>query len=306
VLLGREDLQKELELVAINTSGSMPAANWAHLLKYDTAYGPLRHEMNLEEVASPENAPEADPVIGKLKIGTKQIPLLAQREPGKLPWSKYAVDVVIEATGVFTSEEKSKQHLEAGAKKVLISTPSKGGNVETIVIGANTYQGKSQITDNASCTTNCIAPVVAILQAKFGILKATMTTVHGYTDDQRLQDGSHKDLRRARAAAQNIIPTSTGAAQATTKTLPELEGLFDGVALRVPVITGSISDITCLLKQKTTVEAVNQAFVDASSNLKWQRIVATTEEPLVSSDIIGHFSLCIPPIAVGEEHACPA
>lgn len=273
VWLKRPDLQSQIDVVAINTSGSMPISSWAHLLKYDTAYGPLDTPVTFDEK--------------HLILDSKfKIPVLGQPDPAKLPWKEYGVDVVIEATGVFRDAQKAGLHLKSGAKKVIISAPSKGEGIGTFVLGANEYQGQGDIIDNASCTTNCIAPVVAIMQAKFGIAKATMTTVHSYTDDQNLQDGSHKDLRRARAAAQNIIPTSTGAAKATTKTLPALAGLFDGVALRVPTITGSISDITCLLKQKTTIEAINQAFKDAVNQPQWKNIVSVTEEPLVSSDIL--------------------
>lgn len=283
----RQNLHKDLVIAAINTSGSMPLKNWAHLLKYDTTYHQFPHKISLEELKKPDEVTDQDPLMGYLVIQDKKIPVLAQRDPAKLPWEKYQIDVVIEATGVFRTADKAKLHLQAGAKKVLISSPGKDDGVGTYVIGANQYQGKHDIADNASCTTNCIAPVAAILHAKFGVLKAAMSTIHAYTESQNLQDGSHKDMRRARAAAQNIVPTTTGAAVATTKTLPELKGLFDGVAIRVPAITGSISDITLLVKQKTTVEAVNQAFETASQNPLYKNIVAVTRDPLVSSDIIG-------------------
>lgn len=287
VWLKRPDLREKLRLVAINTSGSMSASGWATLLKYDTAYGRLESAVDAEEVKAPNAVSATDPLIGYLKTEAGRIPLLAQPDPAKLPWRNYEVDVVIESTGVFTRAELASAHLTSGARKVLISAPSKGDGIGTFVIGANQYQGEGDIVDNASCTTNCVAPVVAILHAGFGVQKATMSTVHGYTDDQRLQDNSHKDLRRARAAAQNIIPTSTGAAISTTKTIPELEGVFDGIALRVPVLVGSISDIVCLLKRETTVQEVNQAFTDATNHPRWKGIVAVTQEPLVSSDIIG-------------------
>lgn len=280
VWLGRPDLQADSKIIAINTSGSMDLAGWAHLLKYDTAYGPLKTPFSLE----PANQP---PLLGYLVFGASKIPVLAQPDPSLIPWSTHQAEVIIESTGVFRDKDSAAKHLTAGAKRVVISAPSKGEGVNTFVIGANQYDGQAEIIDNASCTTNCIAPVVAILQAKFGVLKAAMTTVHGYTDDQKLQDGSHKDLRRARAAAQNLVPTTTGAAKSTTKTIPALSGLFDGVALRAPVVTGSISDITALVKTPTTVEAVNQAFVDASNDPTLKGIVATTTEPLVSSDIVG-------------------
>lgn len=287
VWLARDDLREKFEIAAINTSGSMPVSGWAHLLKYDTAYGMLKEDIGVESVKDPKEVTEQDSLIGYLKTKDRKIPVLAQRDPAKLPWEQYKVDVVIESTGAFTTEALASAHLAAGARKVLISAPSKGGNISTFVLGANEYRGEGNIADNASCTTNCVAPVAAILHTRFGVKKATLTTVHGYTDDQRLQDNSHKDLRRARAAAQNIIPTSTGATISTTKTIPELDGLFDGVALRVPVLVGSISDIVCLLNQKTTAQEVNQSFKDATADPRWKGIVAVSEDPLVSSDIIG-------------------
>lgn len=286
VWLSRQDLQESLDIVAVNTSGSMPISGWMHLLKYDTAYGSLKEKLEIEEIKKPEEISDDDSLIGFFLVKDKKIPALAQRDPGKLPWQKFGVDVVLESTGVFRTEEKASAHLKSGAKKVLISAPGKGGNIGTYVLGVNEYH-EGSINDNASCTTNCVAPVAALLHSKFGILKATMTTIHGYTDDQRLQDGSHKDLRRARAAALNIIPTSTGAAISTTKTIPELEGLFDGIAVRVPVIVGSITDVVCLLKSKTSVDEINNTFKEATENPRWKNIVAVTEEPLVSSDIIG-------------------
>lgn len=286
VWLQRPDLQEKIEIVAINTSGSMPIAGWAHLLKYDTAYGKLKEEIKTEEARDPKDVTDTDPLIGYLLIDKRKIPILAQRDPAKLPWGQHKVNVVIESTGIFKNETLASAHLKAGARKVLISAPSKGGNIGTFVLGVNEYQGEGDIADNASCTTNCVAPVAAILHARFGVKKATLTTIHGYTDDQRLQDNSHKDLRRARAAAQNIIPTSTGAAISTTKTIPELKGLFDGVGVRVPVIVGSISDIVSLLNKKVSVEEVNQAFKDATTDSRWKGILGVTEEPLVSSDIV--------------------
>jgi glyceraldehyde-3-phosphate dehydrogenase type I len=285
--LERKDLQEKIDLVAINTSGSMPTLGWATLLKYDTVYGQLKQDLAFKELKTPDKVTDQDAQIGSFDLLGKTIPILAQPDPEKLPWATYQVDVVLEATGNFRKEEDASKHLKAGAKRVLLSAPNKGGNIGTFVLGVNQYQGKENIADNASCTTNCTAPVAAILHHKFGIKKAALTTVHGYTDDQRLQDNSHKDLRRARAAALNIIPTSTGAAIATTKTIPELEGLFDGISLRVPVPSGSISDITCLLSQKVTVDEVNLAFKEAAQSDRWQGIVATNEEPIVSSDIVG-------------------
>jgi len=278
----------DLELVAVNTSGSMEVEGWAHLLKYDTAYGKFTADIKSIHLKDSKDATENDPVIGQLIIEglSAPVPVLAQRDPSKLPWKDYRVEVVIESTGIFTSLEKAKAHLTAGAKRVLISAPPKGGGIGTFVLGANEYQS-GEIISNASCTTNCVAPVAAVLHSKFGIEKATLLTIHGYTDDQNLQDNSHRDLRRARAAAQNLVPTTTGAAISTTETIPQLKGLFDGIAIRAPVITGSLSDITCLLKKTVTKEEVNQTFIEASKTPRWQGILAVTDEPLVSSDIIG-------------------
>ena len=277
----------EIEFVAINTSGSMPTAGWAHLVNYDTTYRKFEKEVTFEELKKSDEVTDADPQIGNLIVDGKKIPVLAQKDPAKIPWSKYGVDVVIEATGKFTTEEDAKKHAVGGAKRVVISAPARGGNVGTYVLGVNEYKGEATVLSNASCTTNCIAPVAAVIHAKFGIEKAAMTTAHGYTDDQNLHDNSHKDMRRARAAAANIVPTSTGAAIATTETIPELKGLFDGQALRVPVITGSITDFAIVTKKDVTVEEINQAFKDAVSNPIYKGILAVTEEPLVSSDIIG-------------------
>jgi glyceraldehyde 3-phosphate dehydrogenase len=278
---------EEIEIAAVNTSGSMGAAGWAHLVNYDTMYRKFEHEVIAEGTKDPKEVTEEDPLIGNLKVNGKTIPVLAQREPEKILWSKYGVDVVIESTGKFVSEEDAKKHAKAGAKRVVISAPSKGGNVGTYVLGVNEYKGEGTVLSNASCTTNCVAPVASIIHSSFGIEKAMMTTIHGYTDDQNLQDNSHKDLRRARAAAANIIPTTTGAATATTETIPELVGLFDGMALRVPIITGSITDFTFLLKKEVSVEEVNNAFKKATENYLYKGILAVTEEPLVSSDIVG-------------------
>jgi glyceraldehyde 3-phosphate dehydrogenase len=277
----------ELEITAVNTSGSMDVAGWAHLLTYDTMYRKFSKIVGYEEVKKPETTTDEDPLIGYLKIDGKQIAVLAQKDPSKIPWGKHGVDVVIESTGRFTTEEDAKKHAVGGAKRVIISAPAKGGNVGTYVLGVNEYDGKAQVINNASCTTNCIAPVAAVMHAKFGIDKAMMTTIHGYTDDQNLQDNSHSDLRRARAAAENIIPTTTGAAIATTETIPELKGLFDGMALRVPVATGSITDFTLLLKKETTKEEVNEVLTKASEDILYKGILAVSTEPLVSSDIIG-------------------
>lgn len=285
-------------LVAINTSGSLNVAGWAHLLHYDSAYGVLPYPISSEEVQDPKEASDENPLIGYLTIEhpkkALRIPILAQRDPAKIPWIEYGTEIVIEATGAFTSLEKAILHLQGGARFVILSAPAKGEGVPTAVLGVNDQEviskdrtGTLSVISNASCTTNSIAPVADILHAKLGILKAMLTTVHGYTDDQNLQDNSHRDLRRARAAAQNIVPTSTGAAIAATQAIPELQGLFDGISLRVPVITGSITDFTFITRRSTSVEEVNQIFIDATNDPRYHGILAVTDEPLVSSDIIG-------------------
>jgi len=265
----------EVEFGAINTSGSMDVAGWAHLTNYDTTYRKFEYEVKSEK--------------GFLVIPQRnlRVPLLAQPDPAQIPWSKYGVEVVIESTGKFTTEEDAKKHALGGAKRVVISAPVKGGNVGTYIIGVNEVSKDAQVLSNSSCTTNCVAPVMAVLHSKFGVEKAAMTTTHAYTDDQNLQDGSHKDLRRARAAAQNIVPTTTGAAISTTETIPELKGIFDGRALRVPVACGSITDFAVVLKKSVAVEEVNNAFIEACKNPLYKGILATSDQPLVSSDIIG-------------------
>jgi len=265
----------EIEFGAINTSGSMDEAGWAHLTNYDTTYRKFEYEVRGED--------------GYLLVPERnlKIPLLAQPDPAQIPWSKYGVEVVIESTGKFTTEEDAKKHAIGGAKRVVISAPTKGGNVGTYVIGVNEVKNLPEVISNSSCTTNCVAPVMAVLHSAFGVEKAAMTTIHAYTDDQNLQDGSHKDLRRARAAAQNIVPTTTGAAISTTETIPELKGIFDGRALRVPVACGSITDFAVVLKKDVIVEEVNNAFIEACKNPLYKGILATSDQPLVSSDIIG-------------------
>ncbi len=272
-----EEHSRHLEIVAINDLTSPQVL--AHLLQYDSAYGKWDKEVSFDEQ--------------HIIVEDKKYRVYVEKEPSRLPWKALNVDVVIESTGRFISEAGMRQHLLAGAKKIILSAPSKDENVGTFLIGVNhhKYQGENLI-NNASCTTNCIAPIAAIINAKFGIKKALMTTVHSVTAEQNLVDGpppggKSNDLRRARAAYVNIIPTTTGATIATTEAIPELKGLFDGVALRVPVIVGSISDFTFLLKRKTTVPEVNQAIKDACENPLWKGIVAWTDEPLVSSDIIG-------------------
>jgi len=263
---------KELEFVAVNDLTDTKTL--AHLLKHDTNYGAYEKTVTYDEK--------------NLYVGGKKIIVTAEKDPTKLPWKDLKIDVVIESTGRFTDEKGAGQHLTAGAKRVVLSAPAKGGEIPTYVLGVNgqDYKGKSNIINNASCTTNCIAPVAAVIHSKFGIKKAMMSTIHSYTADQVLQDGPHKDLRRARAAAANIIPTSTGAAIAVTETIPELKGLFDGLSLRVPTSVVSLSDFTFVVGKKTTVEEVNKAIKAACATKRYEGVMTYTEEELVSSDFI--------------------
>ncbi len=277
----------EVSLVSINTSGSMDLSGWAHLLKYDTTFGMFQGEIKVEEHQPVKSATDADPLLGYLTLDNKsKIAVLAQRDPAKIPWGTYGVDTVIESTGAFLTTEKASLHLTAGAKSVLISAPGKDESIVTVVKGVKDI-ASDKIVSNASCTTNCISPVITILQESFGVEKAMLNTIHSYTDDQNLQDGSHKDLRRARAGAGNIVPTTTGAAKTAGKVVDGLSGLFDGLSIRVPTLTGSLADVTAILKKDVTVDELNQAFVAAAKTPRWQGIIATTDEPLVSSDIIG-------------------
>jgi glyceraldehyde-3-phosphate dehydrogenase type I len=286
--LDRTDLHDQLDIVVINTSGSMDIEGWAHLTKFDTAYRRLPHQLKVERTQSRKEVTDDNPLLGHFNVSNRHIPVLAQKDPEKIDWSKYGVDIVIECTGVFRDEAGAGKHLKAGAKKVLISAPSKGGPIGTFVLGVNGYDGACPIADNASCTTNCIAPVTKIIHDAFKIKKAALTTIHAFTDDQNLQDGSHKeDLRRARAASMNMVPTTTGAAKAVTSVITDLKNKFDGIAIRVPVVTGSISDLTFVVEKATSKEEVNQTIKDAADTNHWRGLVAWTEEPLVSSDIIG-------------------
>lgn len=279
-----EKYSQEIDVVAINAGSSTDAKGWMLLLKYDTVYGRLSKNIKYQI----SNLKYKDQ-IGSLIVDEKEIPIFSQKDPALLPWRDLQVDVVIESTGHFTTEEKLKAHLTAGAKKVVLSAPIKEGNVSTYVLSVNDkdYQGENLI-NNASCTTNCIAPVAKIMLDNFGVAKAMMTTIHGYTSDQRLQDGGHKDYRRARAAAQNIVPTSTGATIAAGKALSKLEGIFSGLAIRVPVTVGSLSDFTFLLSKNTTKEEINEVFKKEAENPTYKGILEVTEDPIVSSDIIGN------------------
>ncbi|MEK7548550.1 MAG: type I glyceraldehyde-3-phosphate dehydrogenase [Patescibacteria group bacterium] len=261
------------QLVAINDLADNQTL--AHLFKYDSNYGTLSREVGYDQ--------------GHLLVDGKKIICLGEKDPEKLPWEKLKIDVVLECTGRFTDRESAAAHLRAGAKRVIISAPAKGDGIPTHIVAVNDDQvGDSPIINNASCTTNSVAGVAAILQQHFGIAKATMTTIHSYTQDQNLQDAPHADLRRSRAAAENIVPTTTGAAISTTEVIPELKGLFDGLAIRVPTPIVSLSDMTFLLKKPTSVEEVNQLFIEASTKAPYQGILAVSDKPLVSSDFKGH------------------
>jgi glyceraldehyde 3-phosphate dehydrogenase len=271
----------EFEVIAVNDLTD--PKHLAVLLKYDSVHGRLAAAVESGE--------------GKLVVDGKTIQVLKEREPAKLPWKALGVDVVVESTGFFTDREGPKggfaDHLKAGAKRVIISAPAKGPDI-TIVLGVNDQKltGGHRCVSNASCTTNCLAPMAMILDQKFGIIQGTMTTVHAYTNDQRVADLIHEDLRRARAAAVNIIPSTTGAARAIGLVLPNLDGKLDGMALRVPVPDGSITDLTAQLKQEVTVEQVNQAFREAAGG-PLKGILEYTEDPIVSSDIVDNPHSCI-------------
>jgi glyceraldehyde 3-phosphate dehydrogenase len=246
----------------------------AYLFKHDTVH----HRQEVDVRAEPD----------ALVVNGRSYRWLSIADPRQLPWKELQVDVVIESTGRFTKREQAEAHLEAGAKSVVISAPAKGA--ASFVLGVNETEydpSRDTIISNASCTTNSITPVMAILDEKFGVAKALMTTVHSYTADQRLVDSPHSDWRRGRAAAQNIVPTSTGAARAACEALPQLKGVFDGVALRVPTVDVSLSDLTVLLRTKTTAEGINQAFRDAANSERYRGILAVSDEPLVSADFIG-------------------
>ncbi len=280
-----EKYKTKIDVVAINASSSTDLAGWAYLLKYDTAYGKLKDDVTTE----PSKESKQD-FLGKLVINKRRkTHIYSQKDPSLLPWEDLKIDVVIESTGHFTSLDKLNLHLRAGARNVILSAPAKGDNIETYVLSVNDsdYSG-SNVISNSSCTTNCITPVAKVISDNFGIEKAMMTTIHGYTQDQRLQDGGHKDYRRARAAAENIVPTSTGATQAGAKALPELEGIFTGLAIRVPVPVGSLSDFTFVLKKDVTKDEVNEAFAEAAKSAVYKNILEVTEDPIVSSDIIGN------------------
>ena len=264
----------DIEVVAINDLTDTKTL--AHLLKHDSTYGTYHHDVSYDD--------------NSIFVAGKQIRVLAEKDPALLPWGEFGVDVVIEATGLFVQPEKARAHINAGAKKVVISAPAKGEGAKFIVLGVNEHEltREDDIISNASCTTNCIAPVMAILEREFGIEKSLMTTVHSYTTSQRILDAPAKDLREARSAAENIVPTTTGAAIATAKVIPSLVGKFDGLSVRVPTAVVSLSDITAVLKRNTTKEEINEVFKRAAADPFYQGILTVTEEPLVSTDFRGN------------------
>ena len=264
---------QDVNIVAVNDLTDPKAL--AHLLKYDSVGGRLSQDVSVDG--------------DSLVVGGKKIQVLAERNPADLPWGKLGVDIVIESTGFFTDAEKAKAHLDAGAKKVIISAPASGEDV-TVVMGVNHNDydpANHNIISNASCTTNCLAPMAKVLHDAYGIEKGLMTTVHAYTADQNLQDGPHSDLRRARAAGLNIVPTSTGAAKAIGLVLPELKGKLDGFALRVPVPTGSITDLTVDLQKPAALEEIQDLYRKASDSGDLKGVLRYTDEPIVSADIVG-------------------
>ncbi len=275
ILLERHDTQ----VVAINDITD--AKTLAHLLKHDSSYGTYD-----KKVAAKENA---------IVVNTREIPVFAEKDPAKLPWGELGVDVVIESTGFFTNPKDARAHIKAGAKKVVISAPAKGEGAKTVVLGVNedVVEDGDEIISNASCTTNCIAPVMKVLEDEIGIEKAMMTTVHSYTGSQKILDAPAKDLREARSAAENIVPTSTGASKAAALTIPSLKGKFNGLSVRVPTPVVSLSDITAVVKRDVTKEELQNLFKKAAKEPYYQGIIGVTDEELVSSDFIGDPHSCI-------------
>jgi glyceraldehyde 3-phosphate dehydrogenase len=271
--VGHSQYGKKFEIVAINDLGNTKVL--AHLLKYDSIYGKFDGTIEAKEDG--------------ISVNDKMIKFYSQVNPSKLPWNEQDIDVCVESTGIFRDRAGASQHLEAGAKKVIISAPAKDPDI-TVVLGVNEHQydaTKHNIISNASCTTNSLAPPVKVLNDNFGIEQGFMTTIHSYTGDQRILDFPHKDLRRARAAAVSIIPTTTGAAKAVALVIPELKGRIDGMAVRVPTPDGSLTDFTCILKREVNAEEVNNAFKHAAEN-GLRGIMEYSEEPLVSTDVIGN------------------
>lgn len=282
ILLERRDAQ----VAAINDITD--AETLAHLLKHDSTYGTYDKKVSATNKS--------------LIINSREIPVFAEKDPANLPWKKLDVDVVIESTGFFTKPEDARAHIVAGAKKVVISAPAKGEGAKTVVLGVNeeVVEAGDEIISNASCTTNCIAPIMKILEDEFGIEKAMMTTVHSYTGSQKILDAPAKDLREARSAAENIVPTTTGASKAAALTIPTLKGKFNGLSVRVPTPVVSLSDITAILKRETTKEELNKVFKKAAKEPYYEGIVGVTEEELVSSDFIGDPRSCIVDLALTD------
>jgi glyceraldehyde 3-phosphate dehydrogenase len=275
---GGDQAVSDIQIVAANDLGNV--ATMAHLLKYDSVFGHLPQDVSVDGDA--------------IRVGSQSIAILAERDPADLPWGELGVDVVVESTGRFTNADDARKHIAGGAKKVVISAPAKGEDL-TIVMGVNdsAYDpARHEIISNASCTTNCVAPMAKVLLDNFGIVRGMMTTVHAYTSDQVLQDFPHRDLRRARAAAINIIPTTTGAAKATSLVLPELKGRMDGLSLRVPVPDGSVTDLVAQLGREVTKDEVNAAF-RAAADGELKGYLAYTSDPIVSSDIVGSSASCV-------------
>lgn len=261
----------ELELVAVNDVA--PSRNIAYLIAYDTVYGRYGKRVRAED--------------GTLFVDDKPYRALAERDPARLPWRDLGVELVFECTGAFARREELQKHIEAGARTVLLSAPAKDEDIETVVHGVNVPGGGTQIVSCASCTTNCITPLVEVVGRRIGFAKAVMTTVHAYTATQAMVDSPSKSFRRGRAGAANLVPTSTGAARATTRALPQFKGRFDGAAVRVPVPVGSIADVTFVTTRKTAVEEVNAIFTEESRTKRYEGILGVSEDPIVSADIIG-------------------
>ncbi len=280
-----ENYHNRVRVTAINTSGSMDTAGWAHFLKYDTVYGRFNHKV---AVLPPKMASE----IGRIMIDEEEYPVLAIREPVRIPWSDYGVETVLECTGVFR-DRQAEGHFKGGAKKVIISAPPKDESIPTFVLGVNEekYRGEKLISIG-SCTTNCVAPVVKLMDQEFGFLEAVMTTIHAYTASQQLVDGSSSDWREGRAAAQNLIPAGTGAAQSVVAAYPPAAGRFAAFSVRAPVVCGSYSTFVFKTKRKTTVDEVNQKLEEAAAG-PLRGILKVSYEPLVSTDILGESASAI-------------
>jgi glyceraldehyde 3-phosphate dehydrogenase len=278
--LFRAAMKKGADFEFVAANDLMDTRTAAHLLKYDSVLGVLDAQIKATEAG--------------ISVDGTELTILSERDPANLPWKKLGAEIVVESTGLFTDRESAQKHIEAGAQKVIISAPAKGEDI-TIVMGVNDDRydpAEHNVISNASCTTNCVVPMAKVLEDAFGIERGMMTTVHAYTNDQNLLDLTHKDLRRARAAAINIVPASTGAAKASSLALPSLKGKLDGTALRVPVPDGSVTDLVCVLKREVTVEEVNLAFRRASEEGSLVGKLAYTEDPIVSSDVVGSAFSC--------------